>query len=193
MGKFIEAWRNGQVVRKHTMENIRAENTAEHTWGLIMLLMVAWPNVPMRIIKAAQIHDSGERATGDMPGPTKWANPVLSDEMDKLEREHMLDSLPKHLCDELKSMNDADWGVIEYFDRAEFCVSMARERRLGNSYALLYFDRSLDKMNQTLDKFEEEFHAKDPLLAINMKKLRIELSLERHELLQLGVTHAFGE
>lgn len=193
MGEFIEAWRNGQVVRKHTMENIRAENTAEHTWGLVMLLMVAWPNVPMRIIKVAQIHDSGERATGDMPGPTKWANPILSDEMDRLEHSHLRESLPKHLCEQLKAMNESDWGVIEFFDRAEFCVSMARERRLGNSYAMLYFDRSYAKMKDTYDRLHEDFDAKDPLLATNMRKLQIELSLERHELAQLGEPRAFCE
>jgi 5'-deoxynucleotidase YfbR-like HD superfamily hydrolase len=183
---FIEAWRNGQTVRKHTMENIRAENVAEHTWGLIMLLMVAWPNAPSRFLFAAQIHDSGERATGDMPGPTKWANPELGALMDEAERRHMDDTLPKHLCRWLDSMTETDWAVVEFFDRAEFCVSMSRERRLGNTYAMLYFDRSFAKMEATFLDHEDDFYAKDPELLTGCKSLVKELQNERHKLLHLG-------
>ena len=91
----IESWRNGQVVRKHTMENIRAENIAEHTWGVVTLLLIAWPKCPRHIIAGAQFHDAGERATGDMPGPTKWANPVLEAEMDRLEHDHIQAARPE--------------------------------------------------------------------------------------------------
>lgn len=179
MGEFIEAWRSGQVVRKHTMENIRAENIAEHTWGVVLLLIIAWPNAPARVIKMAHVHDNGERATGDMPGPTKWANPTLGSEMDRLERQHIMDTLPKHLCDEYSAMSETDWAVIEFFDRAEFCVSMSRERRLGNTYAMEYFNRSFDKMVATYQEHSENFEAKDPQLAAGMQALYKELRQEK--------------
>jgi 5'-deoxynucleotidase YfbR-like HD superfamily hydrolase len=185
MGKYIEAWRNGQVTRKHTMENIRPENTAEHTWGLMMLLMIAWPNVNTRILIAAQVHDSGERATGDMPGPTKWANPELGKMMDDLEHQHIGATLPIHIVRFLGEMNACDWAIIEFFDRAEFCISMSRERRLGNTYAMMYYKRSLDKMDSTFIEHREDFVAKDPLLAENMIALRNELYDEQKELLAL--------
>jgi 5'-deoxynucleotidase YfbR-like HD superfamily hydrolase len=171
------------------MENIRAENTAEHTWGLIMLLMVAWPDVPSRILFAAQIHDSGERATGDMPGPTKWKYPKLGMLMDEAERRHMDLTLPKHLCRWLDAMSETDWAVIEFFDRAEFCVSMSRERRLGNTYAMFYFGRSYDKMQKTWTDHYVDFLAMDTELVEGMSQLIRELDAERSRLVHLGEVH----
>lgn len=182
MGKFIEAWRNGQVVRKHIMENIRAENTAEHTWGVVMLMMVAWPNVQANLLKLAMMHDSGERGVGDMPGPTKWKSPILGAEMDRLEREHLEETLPKHLRSYLKDATETDWAIVEFFDRAEFCVSMSRERRLGNTYALIYYQRSFDKMVTTWLAYEEHFKARDPELAEGMNSLYKELREDLNEL-----------
>lgn len=178
MGRFIEMWRNGQVVRKHTMENIRAENDAEHTWGVVMLLIAAWPEVPARVIKMAVIHDCGERATGDMPGPTKWANPVLGDEMDRVEKQHIMDTMPQHLCVAYNEMKPEEWAVIEFFDRAEFCISMSRERRLGNTYAMLYYERSFTKMLSTWEEYEMTFFKIDPNLQAGMELLRQELYQE---------------
>lgn len=179
---FIEAWRNGQVVRKHTMENIRAENDAEHSWGVVMLLITAWPKAPAEIIKLAVMHDCGERATGDMPGPTKWANPILEREMEQLERSHVMDTLPRHLCNEFLGASEVDWAIIEYFDRMEFCISMSRERRLGNSYAMLYYERSLTKALETLRKHLADFDAIDPELSRGMLLLRDEVKREQVKL-----------
>lgn len=164
MGKLMEIWRSGQVVRKHTMENIRAENVGEHTWGVVGLIMCCWPNVPTRVLFAAQYHDAGEIATGDMPGPTKWANPVLEAEMERLEKTKLEEILPKHIWQFMKEMNECDWAVIEFFDRIEFCLSMARERKLGNTYAMFYFGRSLEKAMRTWAENEDDFRAKDPVL-----------------------------
>lgn len=186
MGQFTEAWRNGQVVRKHTMENIRAENVGEHTWGVIMLLMVAWPKVPVKILVCAQVHDAGERATGDMPGPTKWANPKMAELMDALETTHIYFSLPTHVTDHYTEMSDSEWAVIEFFDRAEFCVSMARERRLGNTYAMTYFKNSYTKMMLTFREHLEAFQEMDVQLVIGMQHLRGELDTEFVELMKLG-------
>lgn len=154
---FVEAWRSGQVTRKHTMENIRAENVAEHSWGVVLLLLLAWPHAPAHLIIGAQIHDFGERATGDMPGPVKWGNPILEKEMERLEREHTTNLLPESLCDDFNTLTEAEWAVIEIFDRAEFCISMIREKMLGNRYTELYYKRAWDKMTQVLEKNKPAF------------------------------------
>ena len=178
---FQEAWKTGQVVRKHTMENIRAENIAEHTWGVVSLLMLAWPAVPLRIIVAAQFHDSGERATGDMPGPTKWANPILEAEMDRLEQQHITDTLPKHLRAVISQLSEDEWAVVEFFDRADFCMSMIRERTMGNLYAMIYFERALNKMRETFQYHLEAFREMGDDLTRGMKLLydEIEQSFRR--------------
>lgn len=178
---FIESWRNGQVVRKHTMENIRAENIGEHTWGVVTLLLMAWPGVKPNIVVGAQFHDSGERATGDMPGPTKWANPVLESEMDRLEHEHIQRTLPEHLRDDITTLTENEWAVIEIFDRAEFCISMGRERRLVNTYAMIYFERALTKMEQVIETHLDAFEKMDPELVVGIRQLHREIIREQQE------------
>ncbi len=182
MTSFIESWRSGQVMRKHVMENIRAENVAEHTWGVVHLLMMMWPDVPVRVVMAAHYHDFGERATGDLPGPVKWSNPVLEAEMERLEKEHMMSMLPEHIRVVLESVDETEWAVVEFCDRMEFCISMSRERRLGNSYSLLYFRRALAKANKIIEDNREKLGEKSESLWDGILTLRSEITEELHTL-----------
>jgi 5'-deoxynucleotidase YfbR-like HD superfamily hydrolase len=175
MISFVDAWLSGKVRRKHTMENIHAENISEHTWGVVLLLLMLWPDARREIIIAAQLHDFGEKATGDMPGPTKWSDPVLETLMDKLERDHMRTTLPQALYSLIEGLTDPEWGLVELCDRAEFCVSMIHERMLGNRYAEIYYKRAWDKMTQTLELYRAEFVTMSPWLMTNIANMRRDL------------------
>lgn len=154
--KMIESWYSGQVTRKHTMVNIRAENVAEHTWGVVHLIMMLWPGVPVPVLYAAQYHDFGEKATGDVPATVKWAHPTVAATFDLLENAHIQQSLPRWILNPLDSLTDFQKGFLSFCDRAELCLSQSRERRMGNTLAMGAFVRSYNKAEETYKNIAQE-------------------------------------
>jgi 5'-deoxynucleotidase YfbR-like HD superfamily hydrolase len=169
---FVGAWLSGTVKRYHTMESLQEDSVAQHSWGVVLLLIMLWPSAPSRMIIAAELHDFGEKATGDMPGPVKWSDPVLEALLEKLEHEHMRSSLPPFLADVISSINDAEWALVELCDRAEFCIRMIHERKLGNRYAEIYYKRAWDKMTNGLELYRDRFQQMSPKLVESISELR---------------------
>ena len=87
--------RSGQTLRYHTTPHVGAGQTvAEHAWRATVLLHTLWPTYagPNAILYMLY-HDSAEQELGDLPAPTKWANPVLREEYEHIERNHMVEKL----------------------------------------------------------------------------------------------------
>jgi hypothetical protein len=172
---LFEAWKSGTVKRFHVMETILPNLVSEHSWGAALVLLMMWPNARPSLITAAILHDFGEKATGDMPGPVKWDNPVLESEMDRMEREHMKARLPEHLCSVVEGLSAGDWGLIEICDRTEFCLRMIYERMLGNKFAEIYYKRAWDKMTGVLNEHRAYFQGLDNSLMVGIVDMRKEL------------------
>jgi 5'-deoxynucleotidase YfbR-like HD superfamily hydrolase len=68
------ARRAGRVTRFHTQFLLKPENVAEHTFGLLNLLMImTGGQVTGKLLMDALAHDAGEYVSGDMPSPSKRA------------------------------------------------------------------------------------------------------------------------
>ena len=67
--------RCGLVKRWHTECLPMPQSTAEHSWGVALLLFLA--GAPREVIGAALLHDLPEHETGDTPTPEKNAHPQL--------------------------------------------------------------------------------------------------------------------
>lgn len=184
--RFIETWEAMRVTRKHTMVNIRAENTAEHSWGVLHLLLMLYPSVPVRVIYAAQYHDFGEMATGDMPGNVRWANPDLGALLERLENDFSQELLPPHIYEQILQTRPEEWLLIEICDRMEFCIGEARERRMGNRFAMIYFERSFNKAKAAIDKLLEEPGSLGPDVRENVAGLFVEMNSEKLSLERLA-------
>lgn len=67
----------GQVVRYHTNPILWrfGQTNADHTHGVIMIILKLHPNPSRNLLAAATVHDSGERWAGDLSYPFKRANP----------------------------------------------------------------------------------------------------------------------
>lgn len=67
---------SGNVLRWHTDPYWvgNRQNIAEHTFGLLIILMQITPSYHMstQLVRAALNHDLAEQVTGDIPGPAKW-------------------------------------------------------------------------------------------------------------------------
>ena len=83
------ALRSGGVQRYHAQPDIPPQSTAEHMWGVAMLVMMFYPTASLTLLKAALSHDCGEVGLGDMPSPTKQAAPGVRDILKDMEHDNM--------------------------------------------------------------------------------------------------------
>ena len=132
--KLYEA---GSVKRWHTVRTIQTQTLADHSWGVIMILLVI-TNPSQTLIRAAATHDLSEVITGDVPAPTKWAHPRLDDALQTVERGYN----ESHLIDYNLTSEDAKY--LKWADMLELVMFANSEIRLGNSHMTPIRDRGLD-------------------------------------------------
>lgn len=146
----MDGWLAARVVRKHTMHCLNRENLAEHTWGVVHVLFCVWPNVPGKLILAAQYHDIGEYRTGDVPAHIKWAHPQVRETCESLEQQGAEECLPEELHHCLHLVT-AEKVLVEICDKAELCFSTYYECRMGNSLVLDVFLRAQERIDYLFD------------------------------------------
>lgn len=87
--------RMSQVKRWHMVDTTRQQTLAEHTCNVAMLAMAIASTAPgmyfgsgAHVAAISLVHDVGEVFTGDVPTPTKRANPDVQNFLDELEFAH---------------------------------------------------------------------------------------------------------
>jgi 5'-deoxynucleotidase YfbR-like HD superfamily hydrolase len=161
----------GRVIRYHTWPHIRQTCVAEHSWQLLRILLKIWPSVPAHVLAYVVRHDVGELTTGDAPYPVKVDNPVLGDEMRRVEAEALeLQIAGGFLADTPELSPDEKWAVklAEFIEMWEWALE---ELLLGNQFARLVaqrcyaviqarttrdYARSKDPANLPLGEFRQE-------------------------------------
>ena len=150
----------GRVLRYHTWPTHQRQSVAEHSWQVMRIIGVIWPEAPVHIFQYIIRHDSPEILTGDAPYPVKANNPTLAAEMNRLEDEG-LEELVKggFMFNSLPLTPDERWAfkLAEFIEMWEFGLE---EEMLGNKFARLVtqrcwkaiWDRIRNDVFQTLDK-----------------------------------------
>jgi hypothetical protein len=88
MTPLHHAWRAGLVRRWHANPDMAdtQDTVHRHQGGVASLAMLLWPTAH-GVHRAAIIHDLGEVAVGDIPGPIKEQNPDFAEIASRLEAE----------------------------------------------------------------------------------------------------------
>lgn len=144
--------RGGAVERYHTWPTIQRQTVDAHSWNVVRILVTIWPEAPAPAIINAIFHDVGEVATGDPPYPIKADNPVLKEEMDRLEGEAVSRmGIPQAMM----SPDDAlHWRVrIKICDIIEMWEFGLDEMALGSRYARPIVDRMMSLRKELVAKF----------------------------------------
>lgn len=68
----------GHVERAHTIPKVGSYPVGLHSFNMANLLLLLHPGPSLDLIRAALWHDLHERATGDVPSPTKRFCPELA-------------------------------------------------------------------------------------------------------------------
>lgn len=185
---LYQAWRSGKVNRMHTMPQLVQENIAEHTWGVLLLILRFWPDCPREFLVWAVLHDAGEVVVGDMPGHVKWS---LSEEarakLEERELEHLRRIVPSTVLDHI--LDSEQHILLEIFDRAEFCVSCVHEMRMGNYNAAEYFGRAAGRFRELVRQLTDENLRS---VALRLKEEMMLISQRYLQHMGSFTYHAFG-
>ena len=139
----------GRVQRCHTLELLKPETVAEHSWGVAALVATSFRREATKeLLIAAIFHDIGEKNVGDVPATTKWRmSPECRKELELLESEYRQALLGYDPLDEL---SEREKKILSYCDMLDFQFKMAREMSLGNE--------SVDVAYMNAKKAAEERH-----------------------------------
>ncbi len=119
--RLVYSFRASRVKRWHTHSYMIYEDTVgHHSHGVAMIILILHPDPPASLLKAALLHDLGEKRTGDMSHWIKKANPelawTLSDLEDVALKENLHHSLDSMLPNEYLWLKAADalhaWMVL---------------------------------------------------------------------------------
>ena len=78
--------KGAKVKRWHTLTNVKEQTVADHSWGVVSIILDVWPNSSIALITFALWHDVPEFAIGDIPVTAKWENKNLAKELEKIEQ-----------------------------------------------------------------------------------------------------------
>lgn len=136
--------RAGGVVRYHAIPELPKQTIAEHTWRLIRILRLIWPDAPDHVIRHAECHDMDELFIGDIPAPVKIE--LGEDAVENLFTRLAQDSYSYALIRDVTGAQCESWekAVVSFCDRMElvdYCLPysaspvVARVIQRGLSYA----------------------------------------------------------
>lgn len=133
-GGFIERYHiKGQRM-------LTRQSVAEHSWRMAAILYTIWPGCRVELLWAHLMHDVSERVTGDMPANIKWANPVMSGEVNRIstaEEERLGIRFP---------LDAEERRLLAWVDRYEGAVHCGDEIMLGNQLVVGTFNRYLQRI-----------------------------------------------
>lgn len=137
MKNLLSIFKGGYVKRYHTVDMIKEQSVASHSWGVAVILCQMIKNPSPQLLKAALYHDVAEHVIGDMPATTKWRFEELSKAMSKAEQE-----IEHELGLDVK-LDDTEKAYLKFADMAELIITCVREYNLGNRDAAEIVRRGL--------------------------------------------------
>jgi 5'-deoxynucleotidase YfbR-like HD superfamily hydrolase len=140
---LFKVYEAGAVRRYHTQRTSVDQTVADHTWGVIVVLMwLYFPNLPpVKLFQLAALHDVPEVITGDVPAPAKWRSAALTEALTLLEKEIGLEF----------GLTLDDYGndpVLMFADNAELVMHCIAEMRMGNKNFLPMHARGLARLRE---------------------------------------------
>lgn len=113
--------------RFHTIPSTEYQTVAHHTWNMMALVQVLWPQCRKELLLAALYHDIPEVMTGDVPAPFKWANPEVAGMLHAAE-EKMLKELGVHV-----ELTESEKRMLAIADTLELVLYSHEQAAMGNT------------------------------------------------------------
>lgn len=139
IGRVLLARRAGKVQRYHQHALLRTEDVAQHTFGLVNLLMImTGRQATAKLLMAAIAHDMGEYVSGDIPSPVKHGmGKEAKDAFNAIEDKAMHDI---HGND-WEALSDWEYLLLKTADNLDGLFKCIEERDLGNKGVIFIGDK----------------------------------------------------
>lgn len=128
------------VTRWHTMPSLKPQIVASHSWGVAMIVMSLYPDVPEKLlmVQVALEHDLVEAEIGDMPRPGRTQEHKDLETKIAHQKGYAHESM----------LNDADKNWLAWADLIEAGMHAKREYDMGNTRYAEVLDRVNVYMNE---------------------------------------------
>ena len=122
------ARRAGRVSRYHGQYLARPENIAEHTFGVMNILVImTGGQLSANLLITALYHDGGEYISGDMFSPIKKLVPGLRETCNALEKEGTDETVGP-----LPELTAWEYKLLKVADNLDGLIKCTEEYRMGN-------------------------------------------------------------
>lgn len=130
----------GAVERCHGITHYGSYSVAAHTWGVLSLLYILWPDDFGRLAPNVMFHDVPEAWVGDIPAPTKRYSRVVKAACEEMELQILKRfQLPSDLI-----LDDLDRAKVRACDSLELYL-WSREQVLGGNQHASCIVRELNR------------------------------------------------
>ena len=145
-----------RVKRYHTWTMNSQQTNGEHCIQVWRILKAIWPDAPARVLEHALTHDTGERAVGDPPYPTKSSNITLKTMLDDLESSaHLAMCLPWSYPPPVK-LDGWEHEVFKLAEYIEMWEHALDELTLGNRGARIVAQNMAVAIALKLEKLSDD-------------------------------------
>lgn len=154
--EVLDPRRAGRVLRYAGWPHIREQSVAEHSWQLIRIILMVYPEASQELLNFCMFHDIAEVVAGDIPFPTKKIYPDLGKEH-KMVEENINEQIANTWNisptyeDSLTSKEKYIYKVAHYIEMWEWAMD---EIRMGNREAWLVADRCYKGFEATVKTTE---------------------------------------
>ena len=123
----------GEVERLHAVPHVNNYNVGFHSWGVAVIITLLHPNPSANLLKAALLHDVGERYVGDVPSSIKWMGETAA-EARRLHQQVEDDVLRLfHVFEICKPLDNEEQLWLKGADMLEFLIWCRRQMAMGNT------------------------------------------------------------
>lgn len=117
------------VIRVHANPGTVPYPVGMHTFNMLMMLRILWPDAPISLVWAIVEHDVPERITGDTPHPAKVAG--IMDRVKQSEYEEHINTLVFGE-DSASNLSPEEAGWLSGLDMLEFYCYCRDQLMMGN-------------------------------------------------------------
>lgn len=133
----------GRVKRWHTVQTLKEETVAQHTYGVISMLVDLCNGKPSaKLLMAALYHDIAEQFTGDIPATTKWNYPEIATAIKNAE----LDIETR--MGAVLELTPEESLLLKAADMLDLCWFCLEDRALGNKNVIDVYERGMDYLSK---------------------------------------------